>query len=149
MKRLQEVPHRGRGRESVAQQRRQGPVFAERREVLAAVPAARPQRDQALHELRRPQAPLALLDADLRIDRCRCPELAEQLTHERHPGAAGDQAGINRLVNLERQPRRLLGHRVPPCCVCTQWVNASKGDATHARRAYCGSAHNRLGRSGR
>jgi hypothetical protein len=133
VKRLQEVPHGGRGRESVAQQGGQRLILSQRREVLAAVPAARPQRDQALHELRRPQAPLALLDADLRIDRCRCPQLAEQLNHERHPGPPGDQAGIDHLVNLERQPWRLLGHRVPPHWACTQWVNVSKHSAIAPR----------------
>ena len=29
-------------------------------------------------------------------------ELAKQLNHEGHPGPAGDQAGFDRLVNLER-----------------------------------------------
>ena len=109
---LEEVPDGGRGGQRVPEQRGQGLILAERREILAAVPAARPERDQALDELRGRQPALPLLDRDLRIDRLGDPELAEQLDHERDPGAARDQRRVNRVIDLERQPRRVSGHRV-------------------------------------
>ena len=65
-------------------------ILAERREVLAAVPAACPERDQALDEVRGGQPALPLLDGDLGIDRLGDPQLPEQLDHEGHSGAARD-----------------------------------------------------------
>jgi hypothetical protein len=116
------------------EQRGQGLILAERREILAAVPAARPQRDQALDELRGRQAPLPLLDRNLRIDHRGDPQLPEQLDHERDPRAAGNQRWVNGVIDLERQPWRRVGHQHPPRVVCTQWVKTSKPDASGADR---------------
>jgi len=79
----------------------QGVLLAEHREVRAAVPAARPEREETLDELRGRQAALALLDRDLGIDRLGDPELAEELDHERDPRSPGDERGINGVINLE------------------------------------------------
>jgi hypothetical protein len=98
---LQEVPDGGGRREGVPEQRREALVLPECGEVLTAVPAARPERDQALDELRRREPALALLDGDVRIDRLRDPELPEQFDHQRDAGAAGDQRRVNRIVDLE------------------------------------------------
>jgi hypothetical protein len=49
---LQEVPHGGGRGQRVPEQGGQGLVLAERGEVLAAVPAAGPERDETLDELR-------------------------------------------------------------------------------------------------
>jgi hypothetical protein len=144
---LEDVPHGGRGRQRVSQQRGQGLILAEPREVLAAVPAARPERDETLDELRGRQAALALLDRNLRVDRLSDPELPEQLDHERHPGPARDQRGVNGVIDLERQPRRVLRHRVPPCECCTHWVNGRKRDASAADRVHCGSRRDSWRRS--
>jgi hypothetical protein len=134
VERFQEVPDRGRGRQGIPEQGRQSVILAEGREVLTAVPAARPEGDEALDELRGPQPALPLLHRHLRVDRGGDSELAEQFDHEWHPGPAGDQRGINGLVDLERQPRGRLGHRNPPCLVCTHWVKPSKVDAIGANR---------------
>jgi hypothetical protein len=111
----------------------QGLILAERREILAAIPAARPERDQALDELRRGQAPLPLFHRDVGLDRLGHAELAEQLDHERDPGAAREQAGIKGVIDLERQSWGRVGHRVPPWDVCTYSVTTSKGDAIAPR----------------
>ena len=119
---LEEVPHRRGRRQRIAEQAGEGLVLAERREVLAAVPTRDPEGDQALDELRRPQAPLARLDLQRSVDRRRDAELPEQLDHERHPRAARDQRGVNRGIDLERQPPSILGHHAPPLAGCTRWV---------------------------
>jgi hypothetical protein len=147
VERLQEVPHRrGRG-QRVPEERGQGLVLAERREILTPVPAARPEHDQALHEFGGRQAPLALLHGDLGLNRLGHPELAEQLNHQRHPGTAGDEAGIDGVINLERQPRRRVGHRVPPCACCTHWVHGSKPDAMGGTCLHSGLPRNLFARS--
>jgi hypothetical protein len=87
---------------------------------------------------------LALFDRDVRVDRGCNPELPEQLDHERHPGPARDHRGINRIVDLERQPWRRVGHRTPPWWGCTQWVKPSKPDAIAANRPYSGLPRNPL-----
>lgn len=139
VERLQEVAHGGRRGEWMSEERGQRLILAEHGEVLAAVPAGRPQRDETLDELRGRQAALPLLDRDLGIDCVGDPELAEQLDHERHAGAARDQRGVNRVIDLERQPGRVLRHRVPPCECCTHWVKPSKPDAIPADRMQGGS----------
>jgi hypothetical protein len=123
----------------MAQQGGQRVILPEHGEVLAAVPAAHPKRNETLDERRGRQASLPLLDRDRGIDRGRNPELAEQLDHERDPGAAGHQRGVDGVSDLERQPGRLLRHRVPPCGAITHWVNGSKPDAIPADRVCCGS----------
>ncbi len=138
VERLEEVPHGGRRGQGVPEQGRQGLILAQRREVLAAVPAARPQRDEALDELQRLQPALALFDWDVGIDRLGHPELAEQLDHERHSGPPGDQRGVNGIIDLERQPRVLGRHRRPPCERCTHWVKTSKPDAINDNRVHGG-----------
>ena len=82
-------------------------ILAERREVLAAVPAACPERDQALDELRGRQPALPLLARDVGLDRCRDPELAEQFDHQRDPGAAGERGNMRDLRRLRRGTRRM------------------------------------------
>jgi hypothetical protein len=77
-------------------------IFAQWGEILAAVPTAHPQGDQALHELRRLQPALALLHDHLGVDRGGDSHVPEQFDNERHPGPAGDQRGINRVIDLER-----------------------------------------------
>jgi len=144
---LEEVSDRGRSGQRVPEPGRQGLILAEPREILAAIPAARPERDEALHELRGRQPPPALLDRDLGIDRCRDPELAEQLDHERHPRAARDQGRVNGIVDLERQPRRHLKPRVPSSAVGTHWVTPSKPDAIGGHRLHGGFPGQPFGRS--
>ncbi len=69
------------------------PVLPQPREVLAAIAARGPDGDETIHELRRPQAPLAKLHGDLCVDR-RCEtELTEQLHCERDTGAAVTKLG--------------------------------------------------------
>ena len=85
------------------------PILAEHCEVLAAVPAARPERNETLDKLRGRQAALALLDRDLRINRLGDPQLPEQLDYERDPCAARDQRRVNRVVDLERQREFSVG----------------------------------------
>ena len=68
-----------------------------------------------------------------------CSAPTRTLDHQRNPGAAGDQAGINGVIDHEREPRGRLGHRTPPCLVCTQEVKASKADASGATRLGRGS----------
>ncbi len=144
MEGLEEVPDRGRRGQGVPEQRGQGLVLAERGEVLAAVPAARPEHDEALDEFRGRQAALALLDRNVRVDRLRDPELPEQLNHERNPRAAGDQRRVNGVIDLERQPWGLGGHLAPPSVCCTHWVKASKPDAIAGNRPYSGLPRNLL-----
>jgi len=120
-------------------------ILAERREVLAAVPAACPEHDQALDELRGRQPALPLLHRHLRVDRGGDPELAEELDHERNPRPPGDQRGIKGLINLEGWRR--VWHRTPPWCGYTQWVKPSKPDAIAGNRLYGGLPCNPFGRS--
>jgi hypothetical protein len=82
----------------VPQQGGQGLILAEHREVLAAVPAARPERDETLDELRGRQAALALLGRNLGLNRLSHAELAEQLDHERDSRSSGDEHGIDRVI---------------------------------------------------
>jgi len=131
---LEEVPHGGRGGQRMPEQGRQGLILAEHCEVLAAVPTARPEYDEALDELRGGQPALALLDGNMGIDRGRDPKLAEQLDHERDSRAAGDQRRVNRVVDLKWQPRGLGRHHAPPSVYCTHWVKTSKPNASAADR---------------
>ncbi len=145
MEGLKEISDRGRGGQRVSQQRGQGLILAERREVLTAIPAARPERDEALDELRGGQAPLPLFDRDVRIDRLGRAELPEQFNQQRDPGPTRDERRIDRVVNLERQPWRRVRHRSPPWCGCTQRVKPSKPDAIGAPRLHRGPLRNPFG----
>ena len=138
VERLAEVPDGGRRRQRVPEEGGHRVILAERGEILAAIPAARPERDEALDEWRGRQAALSLLDRDMRIDHGRDPELAEQLDRERDPRAAWAQRGIDRVIDLERQPQGRIRHRVPPWDGRTHWVNPSKGDASAPRPSACG-----------
>jgi hypothetical protein len=135
---LEEVPHRSRGGQGVAEQGSQRHILAEHGEVLAAVPAARPERDETLDELGWRQPALALLDQDVGVDCRGDPELAEQSDHERHPRPAGDQAGINGVIDLERQLWRRPGHWAPSSHGCTHWAKLSKPDASRGTRLHGG-----------
>jgi hypothetical protein len=149
MERLEEVPDGGGRRQRVPEELGQGAIFAQWGEILAPVPTAHPQGEQALHELRGLQPALALLHDHLGVDRRGDSHVPEQLDHEGHPGPAGDQRGIKRNIDLERQPWRVLGHRVPPGESCTHWVNGSKRDATRIGRLDGGFPRDLLHPSGR
>ena len=138
VERLEEVADGGGRWEGVAEQGGQRLILAERGEVLTPVPAAHPQGDQTLDELRGLQSPLPLLDRHRGIDRGGHPELAEQLDHQRDPGAAGDQRG-SMASSISNGNRGVSGIAFLPVGACTQWVNASKHDAIPAGRKECRS----------
>ena len=131
VERLQEVPHGGGRGQRVPEQRGQGLILAERREILAAVPAARPERDQALDELRRASSPRwRCFTATSASIVAATPSWRNSSITSGTPARPVTSVGSIGVIDLERQPGRVLRHRVPPCECCTHWVNGSKPDAT-------------------
>ena len=114
MKAGQKVARRLGRRQLVAKQRSQRRVLSETIEVLAALAPGRPQRQQALHHLRRRQSALARLHLHPIVDYRRRSGLAERLNQAWNASPRRDQTRLQRIVNLETQP--LPSHRasLPP-----------------------------------
>jgi hypothetical protein len=104
MKLREEVTRRLRRRKIVAQKQRQRLVLAELVEILCPLAARRPQRQQALHHLRRAQAALALLYLDLAVDDRSRAGQAERLDQPRHPRMSRDQPGLEFRVDFKIKP---------------------------------------------
>jgi hypothetical protein len=111
---LEEVA-RGLGRrEAVAEEQGQRRILAQLHQILAALAARGPEREQPLDQLRRRQAALAALDHHPPVEHRRGAARPERLDHQRHPAMSGDEPRLRPLIQLERKPR-LHRHLVPRC----------------------------------
>jgi hypothetical protein len=78
-------------REAVAEEQGQRRILAQLHQILAALAARGPEREQPLDQLRRRQAALAALDHHLPVEHRRGAARPERLDHQRHPAMGGNE----------------------------------------------------------
>ncbi len=113
--------------------------------ALAAVPAARPERDEALDELRGRQAALALLDRDLGIDRGATPSWRKSSITSGTPARPVTNVGsiVSSISNSNRGDVSGIGLLL--WRGCTHRVKPRNPDAIAGNRLHSGLPCNLLG----